>query len=391
MATPVAVIADGKIKYQDSNLESRHSLTSDQAYNLDKTRAEQPGKHPYMSWDNWEAKTSVEDHMPAHLSAVPQQDLTQDAGGQVYFGRQLQYRDPNVLVRRFPELGFSDAGGLLPVTYDIPAGARSVLQEVMESYGRASDGAVLSNADDFPLVNEDMAEIEDNVIAYTIGYEYLWSEIRSASYGQRDISSYRQEAARRALEERINLHGAYGNTKYNMRGLVNHPGHQQSVSALNVYAAATTADDMTQLILQPLINMDTNSLNTSITDTIILPRRLLGALLMLRIPNTTATALSYLVEQITTFVRRPIQILQTPELNQAPYVQYGGGAADEETIIYYRRNPESIKRRSESASAGMLPSEGMVGGKVTERMFKITTGTRVYHQQDSLQLTYKTA
>ena len=141
-----------------------------------------------------------------------------DDAQSIFLARQLAFVRSKVLeVKKAPLNAFE----VFPVQTDIPEGAESAYQRIYDSVGMAE---IISNyADD--LHRADVVGIEQPVKVFTVGdsYGYNVVEIRNAQYTNVNLTFYKAQAARRAIDQKLNYLAWHGDGKHKIIGFLNNP------------------------------------------------------------------------------------------------------------------------------------------------------------------------
>ena len=141
-----------------------------------------------------------------------------DEAASIFLARQLAYVRSKVLeVKKAPLNAFM----VFPVQTDVPAGAESAYQRVYDSVGMAE---IISNyADD--LRRADVVAQEVPIKVFTVGdaYGYNVSEIRNAQFANTNLTMYKAQAARRAIDQKLNHLAWHGDAAHNITGFLNNP------------------------------------------------------------------------------------------------------------------------------------------------------------------------
>lgn len=200
------------------------------------------------------------------MTGIFHTDSVREAG--VFLNRQLEQRLPKIYQRRYPTLKFAN-GELLPLTFDLEAGADSIVEEIMDTVGEMGE-AMPDAIDDIPLADASIAETKFGVIVKPIAIRYSVRELAAAQKAGRNIRGMREFAARRAIEETMNSIGAVGDKARGLVGLLNDPNVPvDSTIATDFYNAATTADQLVSLFTDAVTKIVTNTNMSEEPDTVL--------------------------------------------------------------------------------------------------------------------------
>ena len=147
-----------------------------------------------------------------------------DSKESAFFARQLEYVKTKTYDAKYKNL---KATMLLPVSTDAPTGADTITFRKFDKIGVAK--IVSDYANDFPRV--DVYGKEETVKVHSIGdsYGYSIKEIRRSTMAKTGLDTRRANAARRAIDEKIDSMAWKGDADYNAQGFINYPGIQEYI------------------------------------------------------------------------------------------------------------------------------------------------------------------
>lgn len=259
-----------------------------------------------------------------------------DESASAFFARELTYIRAQVLeVAKAPLNAFR----IFPVQTEVPAGAAFAVQRIYDSFGIAK---VISNyADDLPRA--DVAGQETPVTVKTLGASYGYNvvEIEHAQFAGEPLEMYKANAARRAIDQKINQIAWFGDAANGIQGFIDNP---------NLTAVAIPADgqqnggtNSTQFIhktpdqiirdINTLINaIDLATNNVEFPNMILLPTTAFDHLVMTpRSQFTDLTILGFLRQ-----AHPDIRFEKVQELN-------GAGTGGTDLMIAGRFDPDVIR------------------------------------------------
>lgn len=265
-------------------------------------------------------------------------DRTTNAGA--FLSRQLEQRLPKVLERRYRDLPFEN-GSLIPTMSDLQPGAASLIQEQIDSVG---DAAMVSDeAFDIPLADIKAEENEFKIIAIYSGFHWTFRQLQAAEKGGRPLQDLKMFAAKRAISEKMNKIAAFGEAKYGLTGMVNHPDVPLNNSSFNPNTA--TADDLIGFFLDETISIVDSTEATEAPNIALVSIKMHNALIKKRIPDTNMNVKSYILDNSSYLTDiRPIVELASPYLEKNG-VQAGG--TNKDRMILYPLNEETLERHIE--------------------------------------------
>lgn len=141
-----------------------------------------------------------------------------DAAEQVFFSRELDY-----VKKRTYDAKLAELKGLqiVPVSIEAGNGATSVTYRRYKGVGVAK--IIADYANDFPRVDVYGEEVTVKTKGVGDSYGYSIKEIREAMMTGKNLDQRRSQAARRAIEEKLNKIALLGDTKAGFDGLLNNP------------------------------------------------------------------------------------------------------------------------------------------------------------------------
>ncbi len=136
----------------------------------------------------------------------------------LFLARELTYIRTRVLeVAKAPMNAFR----IFPVTTEVPAGAQVAIQRIYDQMGIAK---VISNyADDLPRADVVGTETPTKVITIGDSYGYNVVEIENAQYAGVNLEMYKAQAARRAVDLKINKLAWFGDAEMGVQGFLDNP------------------------------------------------------------------------------------------------------------------------------------------------------------------------
>jgi hypothetical protein len=126
---------------------------------------------------------------------------------------------------------------MIPVSTNAGAGAESITYQQFDQLGIAK--IIANYADDLPRADIKGKEFTSPIRSLGASYGYAIQEIRAAQFAGRNLEQRKANAARRAVEQKINNIGWFGDANSNLLGLINHPNITR-VAAPNNLAATST-------------------------------------------------------------------------------------------------------------------------------------------------------
>jgi hypothetical protein len=170
----------------------------------------------------------------AYIKSVAQRN---DDAFSFFLARELTYIRTQVLqVAKAPMNAFR----IFPVQTEIPAGAQVAMQRIYDQTGIAK---VISNyADDLPRADAVGTETPVKVMTLGDSYGYNVVEIENAQFAGVNLEMYKAQAARRAVDYKINQLAWFGDADAGVTGFINNP------NLTSVTLAADGTDSSTKFV-----------------------------------------------------------------------------------------------------------------------------------------------
>ncbi|MBW4460444.1 MAG: DUF2184 domain-containing protein [Nodosilinea sp. WJT8-NPBG4] len=165
---------------------------------------------------------------------------------------QLKYVQTQVVEQDFPERLMA-SGAILPVSSEIPIGARTYSYKLLTYVGEAK---ILANGgDDIPMVDLNAEERVGYVRTIADGYSYTLDDLESAQYARTNLDASMAIAARDVIEAKLDFIGYDGDTANNLLGFLNHPNVPTATVLNDGTASGTTwASKTPDKIYRDLVN-----------------------------------------------------------------------------------------------------------------------------------------
>lgn len=159
--------------------------------------------------------------------------FNQDAN--IFLARELDYVKARVYERKFPAMiGLT----LVPVSTEVPEWAESFVSKAYDEVGIAK--IIANYADDLPRADVLATEITTRVKTVGDSYGYNVNELRASQAMGTDLPGRKADAARRAVEIKMNKIALVGDAEYGLYGIMNHPNIGSTSGLTGNWAAAGT-------------------------------------------------------------------------------------------------------------------------------------------------------
>lgn len=145
-------------------------------------------------------------------------DYRADALETMFIARELVSVETAVYEKKYPEF----KGRLLVPKKALPEGATYASYTEQEEYGSAR--IISSGADDLPRAEVSRAETMVQIYTVANSYGYTTMELKKAAFARQSLDAAKAMAARRIMEQKIDLLLQTGDAAYSMKGLLNQTG-----------------------------------------------------------------------------------------------------------------------------------------------------------------------
>lgn len=181
-----------------------------------------------------------------------------DAGESVFFKRELEYVKTKSYDTKYKAM---KGLAIVPMSTEANNGVESITWRRFSGYGVAK--FISDYAHDFPSV--DVAGEEVTVKPKGIGdkYHYSIKEIRSSQYSGKRLDQRRAQAARRAIDQKMNDTVISGDATTGLQGFINYTG----ITEDTVVADGTGSSKLFSTKTSDQINRDFNHLRNAIVVT----------------------------------------------------------------------------------------------------------------------------
>lgn len=266
-------------------------------------------KHLHHDEADLPAMNGIALHVQAALGNIV---LREDAG--ILTARQLDYVKKQVYERKFPEMA---ALTLIPRDSETPEWAETVTYTYYDAVGMAK--IIANYADDLPRA--DVSGKQESVKVFTVAdsYGFNFRELAAAAANGTNLPMRKAEAARRAVEVKLNQIAMLGDEQYGLFGLANHPniGVTTLPSGKNWLTDSPSAAELLKDIGTMYDAVRTQSKNTHMPNTFLLSVRHAAVLKDTLVPDSGGKSVWEKVRE-----RYPsLRVVETAELDG---IGYGG-------------------------------------------------------------------
>lgn len=194
-------------------------------------------------------------------------NLSFNEDANVFLARELDYVKARTYEKKFPAMvGLQ----LVPVSNEVPEWAESFVSKVYDQVGIAK--IIANYADDLPRADVTATEITTRVKTVGDSYGYNVNELRASQAMGTNLPARKAEAARRAVEIKMNKIALLGDPDYGLFGIMNHPNIGVTAGLTGNWADAGTSALDIVADLDTMINaVDNQSNGVHKTNTVALP------------------------------------------------------------------------------------------------------------------------
>lgn len=248
----------------------------------------------------------------------------------VFFKRQLEEVKARSYDVRYADLVYRE---LIPVTFATPAGATTITYETFDSVGVAK--IIQNYAGDLPRA--DINGKETTIPVRTIGdsFGYTVQEVASAQMAGTPLQQRKADAARRAIEEKMNDIAFNGAPEHGLNGFFTHP-NIPVINATGAWSGLTGAQ-----ILADLNGMASTMVETTLMierpNLLLLPVAQYNLIFTsFRVDNTDMSIAKQFIENSPYFTSTD----QIMPINQMANVTAFSG---DDVAIMYNRSPDKLE------------------------------------------------
>lgn len=253
-----------------------------------------------------------------------------DAQSAIGFARPALYRTySTVFEEKYPSF---DYAAYLPVNEDGDMwDVGTVVTSLTGPIGRAE--YLSAKGFDIPNVGHQQSQGTSNFYLAGAGYEVTLQEVNRASKMGVDLPTKDASDARKVMEKFIYDRAMSGSTEKNFTGVLNNASVPQASAPTGTWGTATP-DQMLGDVDAALTDVYTNTKETELADTVLLPTTAFLIANRKQVTGTTMTVLKYLMENnaYTAITKQPLNIMPSRELETA-------GSGSTRRIVAYSKNP----------------------------------------------------
>lgn len=255
-----------------------------------------------------------------------------DASESVWFNRQLEEIKAKTYDVEYPDLL---ARQLIPVATDDDPTDNVLTWRAFDMVGVAK--FLSSYADDLPRADVFGQEVSSFIRPIGDSYGYNVFEIRKASREGVDLATKKSNAAKRGIEEKIDIVSLQGDSTYNLLGLYNQPNVTSYVIPNGAASATTWASKTPNEILTDMFGIVDSVIATTRgrfkPNTLLMPQTQFSQISRTRIDNTQQTTILAFFLATSPYIK---SIMVQDDLKTA-------GASSVARIIAYQKDPDVLE------------------------------------------------
>lgn len=248
-----------------------------------------------------------------------------------FFERQLEHVKAKTYDKLYPEF---KARKLIPVSYETPAGAKTITYQSFDRVGVAK--IIASYADDLPRADVKGTEHHSPVKTIGSSYGYNLEEIEGAMMAGLPLEQRKANAARFACEAQLDSIAAVGNADHGLQGLLNIAnalGHTvaNGAAGTKTWKTKTNAEKLADLAgIVKYIIAQTNGVE--IPDTLLLPEDQYADIAQAQLSSGVA-------ETVLSFFLRTNPYIKAV----MPWAKLAGaGDGGTNRMVCYKRDPDKL-------------------------------------------------
>lgn len=246
--------------------------------------------------------------------------------------------EAQVYARKYPSY---DYASIIPVITEGSEWARGTLFRSSDVVGEAK--FISGRANDMPYADVTRAQHLQGFEMAGIGFDWTLDELQVAALEGRNIGTEKADGARKVAEQLLWRTAMSGNTNLGWTGLIN-DGNVTATNAPNDGTgsartfASKTPDQVLRDINDMIVGITTDTLETELADTVLLPTTIFQTLAARRMGDTIMTVLEF-VRQNNAYTAQT----NTPLTIRALRTLEAAGASSTKRAIAYVRDPQVLR------------------------------------------------
>ena len=255
-----------------------------------------------------------------------------DAGESAFTTRELEHIRSKVYEKEYPELL---ARTYIPVDNTVPSGAKTVTYKFYDRVGVAK--IIASYADDLPRADVFAKEYTARIRGVGESYGFDLEDIRAAQMAKVPLQQMKANAAKEAIELKIDQIAQVGDASFGLIGMLNQPNASvytipAGVSGFTDWARKTPDEIVADL--NGVVNFVYDSTNgVEQDDQILLPLKQYAYIASTRMGDGSDTTILDFFLEANPFIK-----------NVSPWhILKGAGSAGADRMVSYKRDPDRLQ------------------------------------------------
>jgi hypothetical protein len=255
-----------------------------------------------------------------------------DANESVFLARELEHVKAKTYDIKYPQL---KATALIPVSIEAGSGAETITYTQYDSVGMAK--IIANYADDLPRADVSGKQFTRKVKSVGNSYGYSIQDLRASMMSGKSLDSRKAESARRAHDTEINRIAFFGDEKFGLYGILNHPNVPSYILPSDGAGSSTKLIDKTpDNVLRDLNGMVNQMIKVTkgveTPDTLVVPPDVAAHLRTVPRSATSDTTIAEFFLKNNEYVK---SIESAVELS-------GAGAGGKDVLFLYRKDENAL-------------------------------------------------
>lgn len=263
-----------------------------------------------------------------------------DANETIYFVEELNHVKSRAYEKKYPLLKAA-SGMIIPISQEADTGDETITYEFFDQVGVAK---IISNyADDLPRVDVKGQRFTSDIRGIGESYEYSIQDVRKGAKTGKSLPQRKANAAKKANDQKVDRIAWYGDSEYNLYGLLNNP----NITAGAVKVGATSGNYLWSAKNPDEILSDMNDAVTDtfeltkgidIPDTMLLPIKQHALVAKTRLASGTDTTILQFFLQNNPSITTVEWVNEMKDVNPLP----SGDTGPKDCMVTYYRDPEYL-------------------------------------------------
>lgn len=295
----------------------------------------------HMNYDQGEMLTLRASSIPAAVMASPGARFDGVDDASVFFARELDHVKAQSYDVEYPEL---TALSLFPISHEADAGAETITYYTYDKNGLAK--VIDSYSNDLPRADVTGKPSYAKIKSIGDSYGYSVQEMRASRLAGKSLDSRKGEAARYAIDEKINSIAWAGDAESGLMGVLS---EGQSIPLYAITAGASSKTTWLEKTADEILD-DVNGMakqvarvtkNVERPDTLCVPADVYMHISTKRIPDTSTTVLAFLLDHAP-YLKNIVSTaeLDADSVGTNPYAKPAGSTTAGQGVAFLFKNDE---------------------------------------------------